>query len=393
AFKLLLGHGVTSVTSMQDESKLAWAVQLSGQSARNAIDAPRIQPWVDLAVSTPEEARAAVKRVHAAGAVGIGEGSSGTPDAAKAIFAEANRLGMRVSWHMNPRQASRLNALDAAKAGMHGLANWYNLPEAMLAGGTHQELPADYSFSDVRARFRASGRLWKQTAPPGSETYERVIKEFLALDFTFEPTFSVYEANRDYMGTRNAEWNRRFLHPVLEKEFTPVQNGRFTHFYDWSSTDEVEWRNNFRLWGQFVNDYKNRGGRVVAGSDAGYMWTTYGFALIRNLEMMQEAGFTPFEALLTATAKSAEHLKLADKVGTVEVGKLADLVVVRGNPLENLKVFYGTGFDSLAADGRIVRGGGVQTTIKDGIVYDAAKLLAEVEQSVQQARAQRGAAN
>lgn len=388
ALQLLLAHGITTVTSMQDAHLLDWAVQLSRQSARNEIIAPRILPWADIEAATVEEARAEVRRVHARGAKGIGEGSTSPPELAKAVFAEANRLGMRVSWHMNPRQANRMNALDAARAGMHGLAHWYNLPEALFADRALQHFPADYNFSDTRARFRQSGRLWRQAAPAGSALRDRVLEEFRALDFTFEPTFSVYEANRDYMGVRNAEWHKQYLHPALEQEFTPSEDGRFAHFYDWSSTDEVEWRHNFRLWMEFINEYKNRGGRVVAGSDAGYMWTIFGFGFIRNLELLQEAGFTTLEVMSSATLHGARHLDVAGQVGTLEVGKLADLAIVRGNPLENLKVFYGTGFESLGADGRIGRSGGVRYTIKDGIVYDARALLDSVARIVREARAQ-----
>lgn len=388
ALKLLLAHGVTTIASMQRIDHLEWALKLSKQSERNAITAPRIQPWTDFDAATPEEGRAIVRRVHAMGARGVGEGHiSGPPEAAKAIFDEANKLGMRASWHMEPMQAQHMNALDAARAGMHGMAHWYGLPEALFQDRELQHFPADFNFWDIRARFRQAGRLWQQTAPRGSEHYERVLNEFVALDFTIEPTFSVYEANRDYMGTRNADWNVDYLHPVLVKEFSPDPQGRFAQFYDWSSTDEAEWKRNYRRWMDFVNDYKNRGGRVVAGSDAGFMWTNFGFGLVRNLELLEEAGFTTLEALSAATSKAAEHLQLAGTAGVVQPGRPADLVIVPGNPLANLKLLYGTGIDSQSADGKMIRTTGVRYTIKDGIVFDAQNLLADVRAMVRAARA------
>jgi imidazolonepropionase-like amidohydrolase len=67
----------------------------------------------------------------------------------------------------------------------------------------------------------------------------------------------------------------------------------------------------------FVNDYKNAGGRVTVGSDAGFIYKVYGFAYIRELELLQEAGFHPLEVLKSATLNGAELLGIDDITGTV----------------------------------------------------------------------------
>ena len=133
----------------------------------------------------------------------------------------------------------------------------------------------------------------------------------------------------------------------------------------------------------FINEYKNRGGRVAIGSDSGYSFNLYGFSHIREMELFREAGFHPLEVIRSATLMGAQGLGMADRIGTVEVGKLADLVVVEENPLENLKVLYGTGALKLTDDNQITRVGGVKYTIKDGIVFDAKKLLEDVRAMVQ----------
>ena len=129
----------------------------------------------------------------------------------------------------------------------------------------------------------------------------------------------------------------------------------------------------------FVNEYKNRGGRVTAGSDNGFIFQTYGFGYIRELELLRESGFHPLEVIRAATLHGAQALGMEKEIGSVEVGKLADLVIVDQNPLENFQVLYGTGAVKLDENNKAVRVGGVKYTIKDGIIYDAKKMLNDVK--------------
>jgi len=129
------------------------------------------------------------------------------------------------------------------------------------------------------------------------------------------------------------------------------------------------------------------GGRTTVGTDSGFIFKTYGFAYIEELELMREAGFLPLEIIRSATMYGARTLYEpkgeAPPIGGVRPGMLADLVIVPENPLSNLKVLYGTGHMRLNPQtNRQEKIGGVKYTIKDGIVYDAQKLLAEVAASV-----------
>lgn len=142
---------------------------------------------------------------------------------------------------------------------------------------------------------------------------------------------------------------------------------------------EVAWRENLRRWMDFVADFHRAGGRVTVGTDPGSIFTLFGFAYPAELELLREAGLAPLEILHAATLAGAESLGMADRIGSVEVGKLADLVVLRENPLADLKRLY-------VPVGGATTGGAV-LTIKDGIVYDPATLLARVRDTVRAGRA------
>ena len=109
------------------------------------------------------------------------------------------------------------------------------------------------------------------------------------------------------------------------------------------------------------------------------------------MELLREAGFHPLEVLWSATLKGAEALGLDHEVGSIQVGKKADFVVVEENPLENLKVLYGTGAIKLDdTTGTVTRTRGIKWTIKDGIIYDAKGLLADVRAMVARAKEEAG---
>jgi hypothetical protein len=235
--------------------------------------------------------------------------------------------------------------------------------------------------------------MWQQAADPGSERWNTVLDSLRALDFTMTPTFGIYEANRDLMRGRRAEWHDTYTLPSLWAFFHPSFENHGSYHYYWSTADEAAWDTHYDRWMQFVNEYKNRGGRVGVGSDSGYIFKLYGFGYVREMELLQEAGFHPLEVIRSATLEGAKAMGRANEIGSVAVGKQADLVLVGENPLANLKVLYGTGALRFNKDTReLERAGGVRYTIKDGIVYDARQLLKDVEEMVRQAKEEAGMA-
>jgi imidazolonepropionase-like amidohydrolase len=138
-----------------------------------------------------------------------------------------------------------------------------------------------------------------------------------------------------------------------------------------------------------VRRFADLGGLVGCGEDAGYIYMLYGFSLIRELELHHEAGFHPLDVIRNATGNNARILNREDELGRLRAGFLADLILVDGNPLKNLKYLYPTGVNEIE-EGRQVKKGGVRWTVKDGIVYDAPSLLEEVKRMVEEARAAGG---
>jgi predicted amidohydrolase YtcJ len=189
------------------------------------------------------------------------------------------------------------------------------------------------------------------------------------------------------MRARRAEWHEDYTLPSLWKFYEPSRNSHGSYWFNWGTEQEIAWKENYKLWMTFVNEYKNRGGRVTTGSDNGFIYQTYGFGYIRELELLREAGFHPLEVIRSATLYGAQALGADKDLGSVEVGKLADMVIVEVNPLENLQVLYGTGAIKLNDQNKAVRVGGVKYTIKDGVVYDAKKLLADVKKIVDDEKA------
>lgn len=391
AAKLWLAHGVTSIREPGSGNGLEWTLAQQARSERNEVAAPRIVPYVvfgagqDGPILTAEAARQWVRRIADQGAKGI-KFFGAPPEVMRAALDEAARQGLGSAMHHAQLDVANWNVVDSARAGMTTMEHWYGLPEAMFEGRTIQDYPADYNYANEQHRFAEAGRLWAQAADFGSATWNRVRDELIELDFTINPTLTIYEANRDLMREMNADWHEQYTHPNLWRFFQPSLSAHGSYWFDWTTANEIAWKENFRKWMRFLADYKNHGGRVTLGSDAGYIWKLYGFGYIREMELLQEAGFHPLEVVRAATLHGAEVLKLQDRIGSIRPGKLADLVIVGENPLHNFKVLYGTGHFRLGDDGQPTRAGGVRYTIKDGIVFDAAELLADVREIVRRAR-------
>lgn len=405
SYKLWLGHGITTVRGVPS-SGFEFSVSEKRRSAANEIVAPRIfvyqrpasgEEYDDRKILTAEDARDWVRYAKRKGADGLKLGAY-RPEIMAALIAEAHEQDMGTTAHLDQLGVAQMNAMDAARVGLDTVTHYYGLFEAMYEDHDVQPWPVDMNYNNEQHRFGQVARQWTLIAGPGSETWEQTLDEFLELGLTLDPTFSIYSAGRDVMRARNADWHDEYTLPTQWDFYTPNRESHGAYWFYWTTADEVAWKNFYRLWMAFVNDYKNRGGRVTVGSDSGFIYQLYGFGTILEMEMLQEAGFHPLEVVRAATMHGAqelhEHSDQAAEFGVVRDGMLADLVIVDENPLENFKVLYGTGAVRLNDDsGRPERTRGIRYTIKDGIVYDAKALLADVREMVAEQKAELGEAD
>ena len=386
-FRLWLAHGITSVRDLGNLGGARWTADLAARSQRNEIDAPNIYPypvfrgWSAGSVDTPAQARARIRELKRDGAIGVK--FFGAPE--EILWAgldEAKKQGLKTTMHHAQLDVAHADVLDTSARGLGSMEHWYGLPEALFDDRVLQDYPADYNYADEQNRFEEAGRLWSQASGPETERWSFVMDTLLEREFSIVPTFSIYVASRDWMRMRRAEWHDEYTMPSLWKFFAPDRNAHGSYWFDWGTEQEISWRDNYKRWMTFVNEYKNRGGKVGAGEDAGYIYSTYGFGYIQELEMLREAGFHPLEVINAATLQGAKILGVESETGSVQVGKRADLVILSENPLANLKTLYATGHIKLDKNNKPARVGGVDYVIKNGLVYEGEALRRSIKDMV-----------
>jgi cytosine/adenosine deaminase-related metal-dependent hydrolase len=378
-FKIWLACGITTIRDVGSTTSKALAWRDS--SARGLIVAPRILVYPQFGRPTNvDSARAHVRALKAQGVDGI-KILGIDRDVMSAMEDEAHKLGLPIAHHVGVEETT---AWDDIHFGTTSIEHWYGIPDAAIPDGV-QRFPSYYNYNNETDRFRWAGHLWREADP---ERLSMVLDSMVARHVAWVPTFDIYEASRDLQRARTQPWFADYLHPTLEEYFKPDPSKHGSYFFGWSSTDETYWKENYRIWMAAVRDFERKGGLVGAGDDAGFIYQMYGFGLLRELELHQEAGFSTIKVIQHATGNNARILNRENEIGRIRPGYRADLIVVNGNPLENLKVLYPTGVEEIK-DGKPVRTGGIEWTVKDGIPYHGPTLMREVKAIVDKARAAR----
>jgi imidazolonepropionase-like amidohydrolase len=303
--------------------------------ASGFIDGPGpYQGPTGLFVSTPDEARAAVARYADSGYQHIKVYSSLKPALVSPIVDEAHRRGMRVSGHV----PAYMTAEQFVRAGADEIQHANMLVLNFLGDTLDTRTPTRFT-----AVARHAGDL-----DVASDSVRRFIALLRERNVVVDPTVNIFEGmftgRLGEMGARWAPVAQRFPPQVrrsLPGGGLPVPEGM-----------DARYRSAFASMLRLVKALHDGGVRIVPGTD-----DMPGFALHRELELYAQAGIPNADVLALATLGSARVANAADRLGTVAAGKLADFIVVEGDPLQRM------------SDVRNVR-----TVVKGGALYDAAAL-------------------
>lgn len=307
---------------------------------RAIIDSPGpLQAPTNLLVSNEAEVRAVIDRIAARGFEGIKIYSSVKPELVPLLTSYAHSKGLRASGHI-PAGMTASQAIDGGYDEIHHinmvfLNFWPELKE------TNSPL-----------RFTAVG----ERAPDfdlGSPEVRAFIEKLKATDTTVDPTLVVFEwifVSRPGVMSPSFEAIGDRIPPQIRRAFASGGGLPVTQ------ENDARYKAAFRKMLDFTALMHRSGVRLVSGTDQ-----TAGFALHRELELYAEAGIPNAEVLRIATLHSVQVLGLEKDLGTITEGKLADFVILDGDPLRNM---------------RDIRN--VVTVVKDGKVFDSKKLYAEV---------------
>jgi imidazolonepropionase-like amidohydrolase len=393
---LYLAAGVTTAREVGGDFEKSKRWQ--AESNAHSIVSPRIlvYPFVSKGrTGSPAEIRAWIRDIKQRGADGL-KIIGMDRDQLEAIMDEAHKLGLRTATHIAVEETT---AEDYIELGVNSIEHFYGVADAALDGIQH--FPPEMNYSNEIHRFGRAGELYAQADP---EKLHKVIDKMVAGKVAWDPTFSIYEASRDLTRAQNLPWFRDYLHPSLEEYFKGSLDNHGSYFIGWTSSQEAKWRQQYRIWMDAVREFAGKGGLVTTGDDAGYIYSMYGFGIARELELHEEAGFQPLEVIEHATWNGAKLIGMEERLGKVREGFIADLLVVNGNPLENLKLLSPSGTDIMLLNGTAApnyapigpsdkvqpaHGGGIEWTIKDGIPYHVPTLMREVKDMVARARAQK----
>ncbi|MGI8784636.1 MAG: amidohydrolase family protein [Acidobacteriota bacterium] len=298
--QLFLTHGVTSVRDPGQWIEAYDGVRKSGAEiprlflAGPHLDtAPPAYPDDSYIARDPEETRQAVQRAVASGASSIKVYFRLPLASIQAAVAAAHARGIPVTAHLEI-----VDAADALRAGVDGIEHVTSFGTALLPP-REAEKYRQAVLADNNARREGRYEMWsrlKFDTPRAAELFKLIGRRQTFVS----ATLAVFER-------RTGDRNTTAVH--------------------------VEGFHNMKA---FVGRAASAGGRVVVGSHSGVPHAERGWAYQREMELLVDSGLSPLEAITAATLQNARFFRIEERLGTIEAGKLADLVLLGADPVKDI---------------------------------------------------------
>ena len=291
-------------------------------------------------LNTPEEARAKVRELIRSGVDLIKVYQYLQLDQLKAIMDEVHKAGLEAAGHSH-------DARDDIAAGLKFIEHSTPIAHATLG-------------DPAKVRAMDEGRLHLPEAEMDEKLFDPLIQELIQSGVYYNPTIT-----REWINVlpKRQGWYDEAGKLLRSQEYAFIPAERREYWLGMvdgtqrgPAEDLERERQGFEKVKEFTRRFAQAGGKVLAGTDAGpssQPSNMPGLALHVEMEQLVDTGLTPMQAILSATKWAAEFAHKENDLGTVEPGKLADIILIEGNPL---------------ADIRATRN--VRTVIMDGKVAD-----------------------
>ena len=322
--KMLLAYGITTVRN--PAAPAVDGVRLRDDVERGRIVGPRIltagESLNGKPFSTETEIRNEVDRQAAAGVNYIKVYANSKPEQTAAAIDEAHKHGLKVIGHLQNTDwpTAAAEGIDFVTHGVCWSAN--ALPPEKRAA----YLAEEKQVGSMKARI-----FWLESVNVNGAEIGTVIASLKQHHISDDPTLIAYKTkfvpSEEYQGKQNVS-----LAPVAMQE--SWKEGGFTS--DWTPADYARMRRAWPKMLQIIDRYYREGVLLTTGSDLPNSWVVPGASLHQEMELLSEAGIPTEAVLAIATRNAALALGLEREIGTVEVGKRADLVVLEANPLSDI---------------------------------------------------------
>ena len=328
--RVMVANGVTTIRFMIGTPE---QLILRQKSASGEIIAPTIysasphltgrEQGNNFVVNTPEEAREAVRKSKAAGYDFIKITTFIKAEVYEAAVDEAAKQNIRVVGHADSRFVGVERALKARQQ----IEHLDGYMEAILADNA----PTKGSISDL---YIYNPKNWDSFDYIDESKIAKIAKATVEANPFVNPT---QHFMKNTFGLPRSEESIR-AQPDF-RFYPPKVQEMFFNFYKKTKLNEISWEKRARwieLRNKLIKAIYDAGGRIMAGSDTPEFLWLYGFTMHRELKALTDAGLSNYAALEAATKNPSMFFGTMDKVGTIEKGRRADLILLDANPLENI---------------------------------------------------------